>query len=356
MLRVLLYPRVSTAQPEEAGRGTKPGAGGSNPYSELFARALESRGLAVHGYSPGLRRPTSKPDVFHVHWPEQAASGRNRIASAAKVHCFQRDVRSARRAGAAIIWTGHNVAPHEATPQRVRAFDAFVNGVDGILHLSETGRQTIEGNFPAVCDRPTAVAPIADLAKWYEPLPTKQEARKLLDIPHDALVLCNFGRHRAYKGLDKLIQAFGESSLGAHAELLLAGFSGEATNPSIRSFPGFLSDNALVRTVVASDVVVLPFDRILHSASVILALGLNRKVLAPKTGSLYELQERVGPDWLTLYEGGLNARDIRQFTSCIPSPTERCPSVYQAGWDGTAEAAIDLYQRVLAKRHSSRGR
>src|SRR5690606_21590296 len=86
----------------------------------------------------------------------------------------------------------------------------------------------------------------------------------------------------------------------------------------IRLHLRFIPDDEVPVFLSACDLVVLPFDSILNSGSVLLALSLDRPVLAPRLGALPEIQARVGEKWLRLYDGPLTSallRDARQRTS-----------------------------------------
>jgi beta-1,4-mannosyltransferase len=57
----------------------------------------------------------------------------------------------------------------------------------------------------------------------------------------------------------------------------------------------------------------LPYRSVLNSGAMLFALSRNRPVLAPNIGSLPELRETVGPDWVYLYEGEFNQSVLNDF-------------------------------------------
>src|SRR5207302_222823 len=117
-----------------------------NPYSALFGDGLSQIGWTVHEYLLGSRRERPS-EILHVHWPERAVSARNRGAGRAKFELFLRDVRRVRRVGGRVIWTAHNAVPHDARGDMQRAFRRFVDQVDGVVHLSRTGRAEVEATY-----------------------------------------------------------------------------------------------------------------------------------------------------------------------------------------------------------------
>ena len=66
------------------------------------------------------------------------------------------------------------------------------------------------------------------------------------------------------------------------------------------------SDAKFEAIVDSADAVVLPYRNILNSGAALFALSRNRPVLAPNIGSLPELRETVGSDWIYLYHGEFN--------------------------------------------------
>lgn len=319
-----------------------------NPYTALFGAALSEAGCQVSEYRPRLRRQRDYPAVLHVHWPEQAASARNLLFAQVKARLFLSEVRRIQRAGGRIIWTAHNDAPHEQNRLRGNAFEKFIDVVDGVVHLSDVGRQRLEGNHPRLSTLPTVVAPIGDLTEGYGPLPDRISARQRLDIPPDHQVLCNFGRHRAYKGIDALVAAFRDESVGSNLTLVLAGYRGPQLEGRIKVLPEFLDDADLLCVIAAADLVVLPFNQILHSASVVLALGFGRPVLAPSFGSLPELQERVGDRWLQLYTGQLTSDLLLRAVDNRPGESAVPPKVSPMSWGQIADETLRLYRTVGA--------
>jgi len=76
---------------------------------------------------------------------------------------------------------------------------------DLVINVSEdTHRETLRRGVPA--ERSVALYSGLDLAP-YRDLPSKEEARKRLDIPQDALVISNVARTWPEKAIDRLIQA-----------------------------------------------------------------------------------------------------------------------------------------------------
>src|SRR3546814_7963709 len=72
------------------------------------------------------------------------------------------------------------------------------------------------------------------------------------------------------------------------------------------------SSDLIERITDEADAVVLPYRDIVNSGSALLALSRFRPVIAPRLGSLIELQGQVGEDWLWLYDGPLTGERMRE--------------------------------------------
>ena len=113
----------------------------------------------------------------------------------------------------------------------------------------------------------------------------------------------SLGRISRYKGLDKLIRAF--SSIAQPGDVLvIAGRPQDQklivelrdlaaslcpSQASIRLEPTLIPDDELQVYFGACDLVVLPFERVLNSGSLLLAMSFGRCVVAPAIGSLHEI-------------------------------------------------------------------
>jgi beta-1,4-mannosyltransferase len=116
-----------------------------------------------------------------------------------------------------------------------------------------------------------------------------------------------------------------------------------ADDPRIRLKLEFVSDRDVPLYMGAADVVVLPFDSILNSGSMLLALSFNRAVLAPRMGSLPEIQSRVGARWVTLYEGALSSRHLVQAMQQQTIDDDESTDLAAFDWDAITQQTLDLY-------------
>jgi glycosyltransferase involved in cell wall biosynthesis len=114
----------------------------------------------------------------------------------------------------------------------------------------------------------------------------------------------------------------------------------------------YIPDADVASYIRASDLVVLPFREILNSGSAVLALSLDRPVLAPVKGSMHELQQFAGAEWVHLYSGELTSETLQQHLDAAIDGAAlrgRCRAL-ESGWAGLGWK--DLAQLTLNAYHS----
>lgn len=331
-----------------------------NPYTSLLSVALEQRGTRVREFS--LRHPLrdGAPDVLHLHWPERLVVSPSLIRSTIKALLFSCILKWFRHNGTKVVWTVHNVYPHERTSSHLlMKFMSFVaKRLDGFITLSEAGLRAALDAYPNFHTIPHRVIPHGDLAKAYDVPSSKAAAREQFGFDQACRVVLHFGQIRAYKGVLGLISAFQHVS-DETARLVIAGrpFNEEiaqqvqdaaARDNRVSILLRFLSDQELTNLIAAADLVALPFIQILHSGSAYLALGLERPVLVPHVGAMPELAKEAGPGWVRTYSGNLTPSELNEallWASKGP-PARRGHPLNQPGWDAIAKETVGFYQQV----------
>ena len=129
-----------------------------------------------------------------------------------------------------------------------------------------------------------------------------------------------FGAIRRSKGVENLVSCFQETR-NPNLRLTITGVPysddiehrlEQAARLDSRISLGLriVSDFELQESVLAADAVVLPFEKILHSGSIIYALSCGKAVLTPNTPYAGDLQKQVGSQWLRTYAPPLTANDL----------------------------------------------
>jgi glycosyltransferase involved in cell wall biosynthesis len=159
--------------------------------------------------------------------------------------------------------------------------------------MSESVKHEVTETFGVSADK-LIVTPHGHYVDAY--VGTGTDIRRRFGIPPEQFLFLFVGRINAYKGVEKLVEAFLSLKLES-AGLLIAGkvddgYSLDYLDPindgRIKVYPHFVDDRELVDFLKAGDVMVLPYTQITTSGSAILALSHYKPVIAPRLGSLSE--------------------------------------------------------------------
>lgn len=350
-MRVAYYYNLSERLP--------PDHPGSNPYGELLCRALERLGVEVEFQAAVqeeyLRANRGRIDVLHLNWPhydyyhEDAGTMRERMVR------FVGNLDLARALGYKLVWTAHNIYPHN---RRHQAIDhecrlAICRLATAVIAHCEVARAEVTRAFGR--RENLFVIPHGHFIGIYPRPGTRAEARSRLGVPEDAFVYGFYGNFQPYKGIEELLACFGR--LPADSWLIGAGggkpdylervgaLAAGCPRVSLRLFPRAPSDEISL-VLEASDVVALPFAATMTSGTVILALSWPRPVVAPALGCL---PVTVPADAGVLYDP--QAPDA-VLTALTQIRSHDLPAAARAGfdavrgldWDTIGSATLEAYR------------
>lgn len=286
------------------------GNAAQQPYNTLLSDQLERDGWIVdEAYKRWIYRPWSAR-IFHVHWPEYLFRGRFAVLRTI-VTIYALIVH--RMFHGEVIQTIHNVRPHEGilTLREGLGLSIVDRLTTGVLVHSETAAQSLRTKRPSL--RPKRIEVVGlPLYPVLATNSTRGDTRQALAIGDDVCLFLHFGQQRRYKGtLDLLSVWIHDPPTGSH--LLLAGLPDELTEKEINRLVDpsrhvsadlrLLPAIELHKLIIASDIVVLPYEHIDTSGSVALALSLGRPVLVPDMPLMRDLGLRVGKEWVVTYAG-----------------------------------------------------
>lgn len=278
-----------------------------NPYLGLLQACLEKGGAKIEDadsdYLSGrwLIHHRKQVDVLHFHWIQYHYLQAPSVGSWRALAKFVAQVVFARMLGYRIVWTVHNVLPHERARGGidVAARRAMALLAHAVLVLCEEGRRQVARRFGR--RRNVYVTPHGHYVGVYPSESTYIETRTRLGLAQESTVYLFFGGVRPHKGVEKLLQAFAEVP-GENVRLLIVGLAHTdeiyrrvmqlaATDSRVVTMLEFVSDSQLRCFIDAADVIVLPFDQVLSSSTVVTAMSLGCPVVAPALGCL--------PEWIT---------------------------------------------------------
>lgn len=348
-----------------------PDYSGANAYQRELSRALASLGVEVVADPTRPRRVLpvmealwrhGRPDILHLHWTEPYIAGRGRI-SRLKAGRTLLELSTARRLGARIVWTAHDLFRHDHTADPVeRAFmRSLYARADAVIVHCRSAADALAGELGLAGDGDDRVhvIPHGHYAGAYPDEITREGARDRLDIPEDARVFAFVGWVRPYKGVRELMEAF-RLLEAPQARLVVAGralddaYAGRlralaADDDRIQLRLEFLPDDDLQVYLRAADAVATPFQEIFTSGSVLLAMSFGRAVIAPRRGCV---TETVDEDGGVLYDAddpqGLEgALRVALAADLDAMGRHNLGQLGRLDWARVAEATRDVYEAVL---------
>ncbi|MDY6946690.1 MAG: glycosyltransferase [Pseudomonadota bacterium] len=326
---------------------------GDNPYLRSLAGSLETRAVQVEDFTFS-RALKQRYDVLHIHWPDLHLHTQSSLRAIAKHARLALLFAFLRLRGTRIVWTIHNLEPHERNARvgewLFRIW--FARLCTHVIALTDSGLLSALQRYPALSNKATAVIPHGHYRDAYgNPLP-RAHCREQLGLEHRFTFLF-FGNIRPYKNVPHLIEAF-RALAREDVQLVIAGQPGKmmsseelrrlaAGDSRIHLRLEFVAEDQVPLYIGASDVVVLPFRSILNSGSIFLALSFNRAVLAPRLGSLPEIQSHVGEHWVDLYDGALTTQHLLHAMSAGDPSEHETVDLSFYDWDSIGQRTLELY-------------
>jgi glycosyltransferase involved in cell wall biosynthesis len=324
----------------------------------MFALGLRQAGADTFDFDPTTGVAGSDLDILHIHWPEQvfwAGGGRLKVLS--RLFKTLWTLRMLKKAGVKIVWMVHNIAPHDLSKKQLPLWLLFrqflYRMTDGFMTLSPATIDAVRGELAGLKSKPAEYSWHPSFARSVESRPRPQ-IRAQLGFSNSNRVLGILGLLRPYKGIETLIEVF-QTLPDPDTRLLIVGMPidaayGDSLSRSVKSdrrivlLPEHMSDTVFAEYLSASDLIVLPFQKILHSGSIIHALSEHRPVLTLKTPFSTSLRDVVGEDWITTYDGSLQASHL----ACIKFP-DQAPKLDAFSTVEAGKRAVEFYKRLLCK-------
>jgi glycosyltransferase involved in cell wall biosynthesis len=333
-----------------------------NPYAGLLARALEKRDihLELGDYAldqEWLRVHRTDYEVLHLNWLHHFYRRENLETTVQCYTRFAENLNFARSLGYRIVWTMHNLYPHERPFPEVDHLARLLvcQLADAVIAHCEYAAGLARRLFYR--SGTLRVIPHGNFIDAYPNVVSREEARRRLDIPETKFVYLFFGNARAYKGIERLMETF---RAVAEEDAVLVLMTRWGLNPAygkeiegqagqdgrIRIFTSsFFQDNEFQVYLNAADVVVLPFVDVLTSGSAITAMSFGKPVILPRLGCLPELaDDTMGllydparPGALEEAFAAIRGRDLKA-AGCAALARARA-----LDWEGIASQVAEVY-------------
>jgi glycosyltransferase involved in cell wall biosynthesis len=280
-----------------------------NPYQDLLYADLRRRGVAVLPVNAREamvpRDPGGKLDGYalHLHWTApllQAQPGP--FGAELALRRFRQRIGEFRSRGGQLVWTVHNVLPHEC-PNRAAelALCEFLAERADLIHVMGADTAQIVAPLYQLPGERTVVIPHASYVGVYPDQVSRVEARRRLGLREHEVALVTLGGIRPYKGLGRLLDVFDELSRSdPRLRLLVVGKPANVAacrewqrrcelHARVIAHFDHADDADIQVWCRAADLAVLPYLTILNSGSYQLALSFDLPVVAPHDGTLAAL-------------------------------------------------------------------
>jgi glycosyltransferase involved in cell wall biosynthesis len=273
-----------------------------NPYGTLLCEALERRAVAVEFTMPFdadyLRQNQGRIHILQLNWPQLIYYHDDAQVMRRQMHDFVRNMELARELGYKLIWTAHNLYPHNRKHHEIDRECRYeiCRLATAIIAHCDAAAKEIQQHFGR--SHNVFVIPHGNYLGVYTNPLTREQARAQLGVPVDAFVYGLYGNIRPYKGIEGLIDTFHRLP-GEDPWLLVTGGSRDTDYlESIRRYIGGhprivlrtyyriapLDDLLLILS--AADVITLPFQSVTTSGTLMLALSSAKPIIAPALGCL----------------------------------------------------------------------
>ena len=327
----------------------------SNRFTTLFSEALEKAGWSVREFT-WAPAGVFAPKVILLHWPDElftAASAFEHAKVASKLALLQI---AKKLFGVRLVWLVHETKPHDSSRKARWSTRSFLKALDGTIYLSHASRAASEADIPALRDIPALVTRHGHYRFDMGAPATPRRS------PGTPVKLVYFGQIRPYKGLDSLIRAASGVS-PADISIRIVGWS---KDPEFTRLLHQLAEGApavaldirdklvpqddLESALDACDGVVLPYRNILNSGAALFALSRNRPVMAPRLGTLPELQDEIGRDWVQLYDNAdVSASDLHGFANALRASSATTADLSRYEWGPIGESIGAFFDQLTQK-------
>jgi glycosyltransferase involved in cell wall biosynthesis len=236
-----------------------------------------------------------RPDVIHIQWWKQW------FADYVALICFKRYAKQ-------IVFTAHNVVPHNTGEALKKKCTKYYNRVDKIIvHVQRTKEELVD-DFGIDADK-IYVIPHGLLSTMED----KVSIQKQYDVLKNTygidtkFVISFVGWQDPYKGVDLLKQAYLDSRFlqeTPNVLFVIAGrgkvFTKEMMNQfkNLLVFDEFVPSDKLEAIMDITDVLLLPYRRISQSGVLLTAIGKEIPYVATDVGGLSEPINIAPVGWL----------------------------------------------------------
>lgn len=288
-----------------------------NPYQQLLTMGMPDQDIAAVGAQKlgeavSVIKGASHLDqrVLHLHWLNVVLAGATTLEEAkARVGAFERTLDTLHKQGVRIVWTMHNVLPHESVFEdlEVTVREIIVQRAE-MVHVMNPDTIAMAAPYFTVPAEKVVRVEHPGYQGYYPERMSRAAARAQLGFGPEEQVSLVLGAIKPYKGLLDLAATFDRLSLEhpRRLNLLIAGGAGNdegtqqlldlaTTHPAIHVLPERIIPEDVWTLFAAADHAIVPYKASLNSGALVLALSMGVPVIARATaGSTHLLADGAG--------------------------------------------------------------
>jgi beta-1,4-mannosyltransferase len=338
-----------------------------NPYLSLLFAEVGRRNVRIRPFS----RKSSllkRHDIIHIHWPEWLVTWSTIWRASLDITTSLGLLWLARRRGAALVWTGHNLEPHELPQPRLwRIFQRlFLSQTDLLVSFGDGATESLISRYPQLARIPVATIPHGHYRDYYTARPDAVAFREKVGLDNRPVLLC-FGLIKPYKNIPSIVRAWKELPV-PRPQLIVAG---QPTQPELeagikREADGvkdihllfrFVSDEDVPTLFAVADVLLMPYEArsALNSGAAHLALSLGKPAVLNDTAANRDLRKIFGSEWIYLCDGTPEDALRVALDAAITFRTAS-PDVGMIGYPQLAHQMRQAYSDAMAARRTRRRR
>jgi beta-1,4-mannosyltransferase len=361
----LLTPRAAEPRSIDVLLSPGPERLTDNPCLALLFAEVSRRDVRITSFS-GKSDLLGRHDVIHFNWPEWLVRWSNLWRSLTDLSSSLGLLWMARRRGAAVVWTGHDLEPHELPrPWLWRIFQGlFLSQTDLLISFGNGATKLLVDRYPRLGQIPVAVIPHGHYRDYYTGRPDVTGFRAQLALDERPVLLC-FGQIRHYKNIPGIIRAWKQlptprpqlviAGRPVNPELEAAIRSEAGDTPDVHLLLRFISDDEVPTIFGAADVLLMPYATrsALNSGVAHLALSLAKPAVLNDTVANRDVQEMFGRDWVHLCDGTPNDA-LRVGLEATAAPRAARPDLSAAEYAQLGSQMRQAYLDAMVSRRSGR--
>lgn len=248
--------------------------------------------------------------VLHLHWLNIVLAGASTLDEAKKrVGSFERTLDVLHKQGVRLVWTMHNVLPHESVFEdlEVRVREIIVERAE-MVHIMNPESVAMAAPFFSIPQEKVVRVEHPGYQGYYPERVSRSGARAQFGFGPQEQVSLILGAIKPYKGLSEIADEFDRLSLQhpRRLNLFIAGGAADdegtrkllrlaARHPAIHVLPERIVPEDVWTLFAAADNAIVPYKASLNSGALVLALSMGVPVIASSTaGSTHLLAEGAG--------------------------------------------------------------